>query len=124
MDDEIEYLYRVDEMTDEGVATVTYMPDDRRLKHVTLKVSVPVEKARDLAHAQEIMEKKIRSRAPQDQWLRALKLLEDEAAGVVRPDPKELVSTLRRGEVGQERRVEKPQRMTREERLRRDFIAE
>lgn len=115
----IEYTYTVTGISDDGTtATVTYTPADDRLKPVNRAVPVPIGKARDADHARQILEQKVRQRAPLHEWGEALQLLEGRKG----PSVESLVSSLRESVVGKERRIEPPKEESPEERIRREFL--
>lgn len=116
---DIEYDYTVDEVRESGEVVITYTPVDARLKAVTRTVPVPFHKARDADHAEQILETKARGRAPTQEWVNAL------AAAAAPPTlgREAGAAALRERVVGQQRQVRKTERLTREERLRRDFLA-
>lgn len=114
--DDIEYTYLINEIVDDTgdgaiVVNVTYRAADERLQEITRNVTVPVHKVQSAERAEEVMDVKIRSRAPTAEWAEALRLV-DRTPGPPREDVLKHLETR----VGTNRKVEKP-RQPRPERI-------
>lgn len=73
MDEEFEFTYEVlsirsDDEPGPNGAMVRYYPDDERCSMIEKFVPVPFQKARDKAHAVEILEIKISTYSPGREW--------------------------------------------------------